>query len=311
MPRRSDDGLAFGVALLLHVGVIALFSLNLSPEERPKPVSPPPAIQITAVSAETVDVQLDTLRERTRQEQQRREEAQRQVEEQRQAAIEAKRKAEAERKAAEVQRKAEAEARALEAKRKVDEERKEAERKAAEEAKRKEEERKSAEEAKRKEEQRKSAEAKRKEEERKAIEAKRKEEQRLAEQEEQRRISEMRAKMAAEEQARQAAEAATKQREYDRRMQRALAVYLADLTNRITGNWLRPPGFEKSIRCQVVVRQSTNGSVLSVNADECSRLGGDAFARSVEAAVRKSSPLPLPDETDLFDPEIAITFTTD
>ena len=78
---------------------------------------------------------------------------------------------------------------------------------------------------------------------------------------------------------------------------------------KIERSWLRPPGTE-GLQCTVRVRLGSSGSVLLVNVVESS--GNIAFDRSVEAAVRRADPLPMPkserllaafrDLTFIFDP---------
>ncbi|MCB1923206.1 MAG: cell envelope integrity protein TolA, partial [Gammaproteobacteria bacterium] len=84
---------------------------------------------------------------------------------------------------------------------------------------------------------------------------------------------------------------------------------VAAITAKIERGWLRPPGTE-GLKCTVRVRLGGTGSVLLVNVVESS--GNIAFDRSVEAAVRKADPLPMPesdrlravfrDLTFIFDP---------
>jgi colicin import membrane protein len=195
----------------------------------------------------------------------------------------------------------------------------EAKRKAAEAAKRK-----AAEAAKRK-----AAEAaKRRAQEKARLAALRKkveaEKARLAEQERQRKIeaerkaSEEAKKRAAEEQARREAELKTKmaaeaerlaqeqQRLRQQQLNTVRAQYIADIANKVGRNWLRPTGSQGS-QCRVVIQQMPGGEVIDVRTTECD--GDVAFQRSVEAAVRKASPLPLPSEREVFDREIEFVFT--
>ena len=81
------------------------------------------------------------------------------------------------------------------------------------------------------------------------------------------------------------------------------------IQSKVNRNWVRPVGTE-GLKCTVRVRLGTSGSVLLVNVVESS--GNTAFDRSVEAAVRKADPLPMPksprlqavfrDLTFIFDP---------
>lgn len=75
--------------------------------------------------------------------------------------------------------------------------------------------------------------------------------------------------------------------------------YRVIIRQKVSRNWVRPGGSRKGLRCIVRVRLLASGDVLEANVIKSS---GDAlFDRSVENAVRKASPLPIPKETDLFD----------
>ena len=56
----------------------------------------------------------------------------------------------------------------------------------------------------------------------------------------------------------------------------------------------------------MIVTQTMMGDVIDVRLQSCS--SDNAFQRSVERAVRKASPLPLPPNPDVFDREINFTF---
>jgi colicin import membrane protein len=114
--------------------------------------------------------------------------------------------------------------------------------------------------------------------------------------------AELKAKMAAEQQRLEAARAAQRQRELDRYK----AQYMADIRNKVQRNWLRPAGIPPGTRCTVVVQQIPGGEVVGVRTLDCT--GDIAFQRSVEAAVRKASPLPEPSDKSLFDREIEFSF---
>ncbi len=160
---------------------------------------------------------------------------------------------------------------AIEKKRKI-----EAERKAAEE-------RKQAEAAKRKA-----------EEEKKQAEAEEAKKRQQAEEQ-------LKAQMAAEAE-RLAAEA---KRLDSARLNRLQDQYVADITNKVQRNWLRPPDSRGS-HCSVVIAQIPGGEIVGTRVTDCD--GDVAFQRSVEAAVQKSSPLPLPKEPELFQREIEFVF---
>jgi colicin import membrane protein len=58
--------------------------------------------------------------------------------------------------------------------------------------------------------------------------------------------------------------------------------------------------------CEVMVTQLPSGDVQDIEIIECNT--DDVFIRSVEQAILKASPLPLPKKQELFDPEIRFTF---
>ena len=136
-----------------------------------------------------------------------------------------------------------------------------------------------------KEKQRLEAERKRKEEE---------ERQRRAEEK-----AEMERAMFEEEQARiQAARAA--------RLQTLLQQYIMQIDRAVESNWLRPATTSEEQSCEVIVTQTMSGDVIDVQLQSCT--SDNAFQRSVERAVRKASPLPLPPDPELFDRKIQFTF---
>jgi colicin import membrane protein len=257
-------------AVLMHLILLALlvFSLDWTPK-----VSHPPGIKVP-IEAQLVDQrQLDAVEERKQAEQQRIEEAKHQAERAEQRKVEAQRKAELEAKEKAEQA----------AKQKVEAERKRkaelAEKKKAElEAKQKAEQaakQKAAAEAKKKAE----AEAKKKA----AAEAKRKAE------EAQRREAEqaLQSQLAAEQAGLEAA-----------RVQGVVAEYIGYIQERIQRSWLRPPGSPAGLSCVVQVSLIPGGEVARVQIVRSS--GDPVFDRSVESAVYKASPLPLPPDATLF-----------
>lgn len=128
--------------------------------------------------------------------------------------------------------------------------------------------------------------------------------QRKAEAEKQRKAEEAARKQAeAELQAQLAAEAERA------RAESALAEFIPYIQERIQRNWLRPAGSPAGLSCLVKVRLIPGGDVVSVNVV---RSSGDAvFDRSVEDAVLKASPLPLPEDAKLFKHFREINFNFD
>lgn len=68
--------------------------------------------------------------------------------------------------------------------------------------------------------------------------------------------------------------------------------YLVLIKQKVDRRWLKPSGSIKGLVCKVRVRIIPGGDVVSVKVIRGS--GNNIFDRSVERAVRKASPLPLP-----------------
>jgi colicin import membrane protein len=265
-------------AVLMHLILLALlvFSLDWTPK-----VSHPPGIKVP-IEAQLVDQrQLDAIAEKKRAEQQKIEDARRQAELAEQRKVEAQRKAEQEakqkaervaRQRAEAERKRKAE---LEAKKKAE---LAAKRKAEQAAKQK-----AAAEAKKKAEAEAKKKAAAKAKQKAAAEAKRKAE------EAQRREAEqaLQSQLAAEQAGIEAA-----------RVQGVVAEYIGYIQERIQRSWLRPPGSPAGLSCVVQVGLIPGGEVARVQIVRSS--GDPVFDRSVESAVYKASPLPLPPDAALF-----------
>ncbi len=293
MSAERDRAIAFVGALLIHVVLIGLlaFSMEHKPEKLPAP-SAKPIVQARAVSEKEV---MEPVRRREAEEAERK---QRLEDEKRRAEEEARLEAEHKKAETERQRKAEENA-----KRKADEEakRRAAEKKRLEALKKKQAEEKARKEAERKkaeaERERREALARKAEAERKAAEARKKAEEaaRL------KREAELKEKMAAE------AKRLAEERQQARRQQ-LLSMqmqYMADIKNKVERNWLRPSGSRGSY-CRVLIHQIPGGEVVNVRLLDCD--GDVAFQRSVEAAVRKASPLPAPPDPEVFDREIEFVF---
>ena len=183
---------------------------------------------------------------------------------------------------------------------------KEIERRKKQEREQQERERK-AEDEKRRQEQAKATEQKRKEDDkRKAAEAekKRKDEAQQAEvkkkkeTEERRKSAEssLKEQLAREEKERGEAKAKAEQ---VARAQSELARVEGLIRQKVERNWVRPAGWTKGMECVVRVRLAPTGEVI--NAMIARSSGSPAFDRSVENAVYKASPLPLPEDKTLFE----------
>ena len=75
--------------------------------------------------------------------------------------------------------------------------------------------------------------------------------------------------------------------------------YKALIRQKVSRNWNRPAGTRAGLKCVVRVRLVPGGEVLQATVVRSS--GDTVFDRSVENAVYKAAPLPLPPDADLFD----------
>ena len=82
--------------------------------------------------------------------------------------------------------------------------------------------------------------------------------------------------------------------------------YAFAIQQKITRNFIRPASAPENLECVVNVRQLPSGEVVDVGIANCN--GDDAVQRSVEAAVYKASPLPLPANPAIFERNLQIVF---
>ena len=108
-------------------------------------------------------------------------------------------------------------------------------------------------------------------------------------------LEEERREEEARKQAERAARLLTQRQQYGLRIKQA-----------VEHNWLRPATNIEGFSCDVIIRQTMTGDVIDVQLKSCTN--DNALQRSVERAVRKASPLPLPPNPDVFDREIQFTF---
>lgn len=86
----------------------------------------------------------------------------------------------------------------------------------------------------------------------------------------------------------------------------ALAEYVGLIRQKVTRNWVRPAGARAGLACEVSVTQIPGGQVTGVQIGACN--GDEAVRRSIEAAVLRASPLPMPDDPALFERNLRFTF---
>lgn len=131
------------------------------------------------------------------------------------------------------------------------------------------------------------------------LEKQRQEKQAQLEKEEQQRQAKLAAKKRAAEQKKRA--------QYE---QSEVSKYKGLIRGQITRNWIFPASYQKGMKCKVLVRLIPSGDVVSVRIIQSS--GNSAFDRSVEMAVNKASPLPVPKSSSgLFDHFREVEFVFD
>lgn len=269
---------SFLLSLALHViiGVVLFFSFDFTA----KPITPPkPMVNIvkaTAIDKNQVDQELKRLKEK----------------EEKKKQDELKRKKELERKEKELKKKQAAEKKKEQARKKAEKEKlrlkkleEEKKKKAAAEKKRKE---KEAAEKKKREAERKKQEAEKK---------KREEEKKRKQEEAERKAREqaLQEELEAEQKAVQEAKDLSEIQKYQIRIARAIE----NKFNRL--------GLEEGLSCVILIRMIAGGKVVEASIVQSS--GNDLFDKRAEDAVYKSSPLPVPDETRLFEKMRNIRFT--
>ncbi|MEX2496444.1 MAG: cell envelope integrity protein TolA [Woeseia sp.] len=82
--------------------------------------------------------------------------------------------------------------------------------------------------------------------------------------------------------------------------------YIFAIQQAIQRNWVRPASAIPGLRCVVEVRQIPGGEVVGANIVSCN--GDAAVRRSIEAAVFKASPLPEPENPELFERNLRLIF---
>jgi membrane protein involved in colicin uptake len=80
--------------------------------------------------------------------------------------------------------------------------------------------------------------------------------------------------------------------------------YVRLLVTHIQRNWYAPKD-SGGQKCTVLVTQSEEGDVISAESSDCP---SKEVAESVESAVIRASPLPLPRDASVFSPKLLLTF---
>ena len=289
----------FVYAVLVHAALLAVLMFSLDWESiRPTKSNKPAPVQAVVIDGAKLDAEVKRKQELEAQKVRDAEAKRKRIEAEKARAVEEKQKAEA-RKKAEAKKQVEARKKAEAEKQRKAEETKKAEAKKQAEAKKKaeaEKQRKAKEEAQRKAKE--EAQRKAKEEaQRKAKE----EAQRKAKEEAERKAKEEAQRKAAEKEMQDRLAAEQEHLATQRRsaMQRMIDEYVLYIQEKVQRSWIRPPSSGGELSCTVEVRLIPSGEVIDAQIVRSS--GNAAFDRSVEAAVFKASPLPVPPDPDVME----------
>jgi len=293
----TSKSLFYAVVIHVVAGLLLVLNIDWPSHVVSSPRSEPAPVQASVVSEQEIQRQMEAIKEKELAEQRKQEEAKQKLEEllkkkeaEEQRLAEIKERQEQERKKAEelAQQKEQEQQELAKLKQQEEEQRRkeEAERKRQEEAERK---RQAEEERRRKEEAERQAEEERKRQE-EAERQRKAEEERKAREAEQKRQQELAAKRERERQLQEQLE----QERLQRRVQSALAQYIPIIRQKVSRNWNLTASVSNDIEAHVTVRLSEAGEVISARIVKSS--GNAVFDRSVENAVLKASPLPIPRE---------------
>jgi colicin import membrane protein len=106
------------------------------------------------------------------------------------------------------------------------------------------------------------------------------------------------AEAARQREAEQALQAQLAEEQAQARAEHALSGYIPQIQQKIQRNWLRPGGSAAGLSCLIRVKLIPGGEVVDARVVRSS--GDPLFDRSVETAVLKASPLPMPADAAMF-----------
>ena len=106
------------------------------------------------------------------------------------------------------------------------------------------------------------------------------------------------AEAARQREAEQALQAQLAEEAAQARAQSALSEFIPYIQDKVQNNWLRPAGSPPGLSCVIQVTLIPGGDVVGTRVVQSS--GNALFDASVERAVQKASPLPLPNDPALF-----------
>ncbi|MBI5861436.1 MAG: TonB C-terminal domain-containing protein [Rhodocyclales bacterium] len=87
---------------------------------------------------------------------------------------------------------------------------------------------------------------------------------------------------------------------------KATADYLSRIRGKIRGNIVLPPGLQGNPEAVFAVAQLPSGEIISVRLKHSS--GNVALDAAIERAIQKSSPLPKPEQADVFSRDLELKF---
>jgi colicin import membrane protein len=79
----------------------------------------------------------------------------------------------------------------------------------------------------------------------------------------------------------------------------ALQRYKDEVAQKVERNWIRPATLPANLDCLVAIEQLPTGDVVRAEVVSCN--GDESVRRSIESAVLRASPLPLPSDRSLWD----------
>jgi len=90
----------------------------------------------------------------------------------------------------------------------------------------------------------------------------------------------------------------------DKRLLSDREKYMAMIEQKIKRNWAVPPASRKGLRCVIHVVQVPGGEVMEAKVVQPS--GDPVYDHSLEVAAKKASPLPMPDNPEVFDRDLDV-----
>jgi TolA protein len=86
-----------------------------------------------------------------------------------------------------------------------------------------------------------------------------------------------------------------------------IAQYKISIRDKVYQNWRKPKWAKKDWTCMASIVQNRFGRILKAEVHSCN-YNHSSFRGSIETAISRSSPLPLPINDDFFEKNINITF---